>query len=884
MNTGIPIARSILGLARGSAGGSDEVQFTANEADMKPALLHRLGPLLGIVLFGIALWVLREELHQHDYRDVLRQLTGLPAGSLLLALAFTVLSYLTLTAYDVLALRYVDHPLPYGRTAFASFIGYAFSHSLGFSLLTGGSVRYRLYSAWGLSAAEITNVVAFCSLTFWLGFLALGGIAFVLGPLAVPGSVRLPFASVWPLGAAFLAAVASYVAWSSLRTTPFKILGWEFPVLPARLLLPQLAVACLDWALAGGVLYVLLPSAPDLSYPGFLGIYLLATIAGVASQVPGGLGIFESTLLLLLGDTLPAPAVLAALLAYRGVYYLLPLGLAVALLGAYEAAQQQEGLQRVARAVGWGISALAPHLLALGTFVGGAVLLVSGVMPAESRRLAWLQDIVPLPVIEVSHFLGSLSGMGLLLLARGLQLRLDAAYGLAVALLGGGIAFSLLKGLDYEEAAILAVMLCALLPSRQYFYRKASLIQERFTPGWIAAITLVLLGSIGLGLFAYQHVEYSADLWWRFALQGDAPRFLRATVGAIGLAIVVALARLLRPAPPEPGYPGPAELEQARAVIARSLNAAANLALLGDKRLLFSDTGRAFLMYGIQGRCWVALGDPVGPEDERADLVWEFRELCDRHNGWPVFYQVPPKTLPLYLDLGLSPLKLGEEARVALGSFSLEGGRRKGFRTLCHRLEREGWEFAVIPPEQVIPLLPELKTISDAWLAGKQTREKGFSLGFFDPAYLARFPAAVVRRAGRIAAFANIWLSADREELSPDLMRYHPEAPGGTMEYLFIQLMLWGKAEGYRWFGLGMAPLSGLENRALAPLWNRLCALAFRHGEHVYNFQGLRHYKEKFDPEWEPRYLVSPGGLALPIILVDVAALISGGLKGVVAR
>jgi phosphatidylglycerol lysyltransferase len=104
------------------------------------------------------------------------------------------------------------------------------------------------------------------------------------------------------------------------------------------------------------------------------------------------------------------------------------------------------------------------------------------------------------------------------------------------------------------------------------------------------------------------------------------------------------------------------------------------------------------------------------------------------------------------------------------------------------------------------------------------------------------------------------------------------------MDALFLELMLWGREQGYRWFNLGMAPLSGLEERTLAPPWNRAGAWIFRHGEHFYNFQGLRRYKEKFDPVWEPRYLACPGGLALPRVLADIAALIAGGLRGVVGR
>ena len=166
----------------------------------------------------------------------------------------------------------------------------------------------------------------------------------------------------------------------------------------------------------------------------------------------------------------------------------------------------------------------------------------------------------------------------------------------------------------------------------------------------------------------------------------------------------------------------------------------------------------------------------------------------------------------------------------------------------------------------------------------KNTREKGFSLGFFDPSYLKQVPVAVVLNGEQTVAFANIWSGAAKEELSIDLMRFRPEAPPSVMEYLFIQLMLWGKQQGYHWFNLGMAPLAGLEDRTLAPLWNRLGAFIFQHGENFYNFQGLRQYKEKFVPEWRPKYLASPGGLALPQILANLATLISGGVKGIFMR
>ena len=277
------------------------------------------------------------------------------------------------------------------------------------------------------------------------------------------------------------------------------------------------------------------------------------------------------------------------------------------------------------------------------------------------------------------------------------------------------------------------------------------------------------------------------------------------------------------------------------------------------------------------------MGDPLGPAAEREELAWRFRELADEHGAWTVFYEVGAENLPLYVDLGLSVLKIGEEAMVDLTTFSLEGPERRGLRQTQRVLARDGATFEVVPPEQVPALVPQLAEISDTWLAEKRTREKGFSLGRFDTDYVARFPVAIARAEGRIVAFANVWRGGN-SEMSADLMRSVPDAPRSITEYLFIETMLWARAQGYRRFLLGMAPLSGLDSHALAPRWARFGAMLYRHGSQFYNFQGLRSFKDKFDPVWEPRYLASPGGLAFPRILANITTLIAGGWRGVVSK
>jgi phosphatidylglycerol lysyltransferase len=839
--------------------------------------------LLSLAIFAVALWILQHELKAYHYHDIVRQMKILPPWRLLAAFGLTVCSYVAMIGYDLLAVRYVGRILRYVQVALTAFISYAFSNTLSHPLITG-AIRYRLYSVLGLSAIEITQIIVFCAVTLWLGVFFLGGLVFVIAPLEIPSSFHLPFLSVQGLGVVFLFVAGSYLAGVLLYKRRVNFRNWELTLPSPPIAVFQILFSSLDWAFASGTLYVLLPATPELSYPKFLGIFLLAQILGLISQIPGGIGVFETLIILLVKPILPTDAVLGSLVVYRAIYYLFPLAIGIISLSVQEIRQRQLALKRTVDILSQWISPIIPLVFAITTFIGGIILLFSGATPSVHSRLAWLKDVLPLPVIELSHLLGSIAGVGLLILARGLQRRLDGAYMLTLILLGAGSFFSLLKGGDYEEALILFAMLIALWLSRDQFYRQTSLMNQRFTSGWMIAVGGVVACSIWLGFFTHKHMAYSHELWWQFSIHGDAPRFLRASVGAITVILILALVQLFRPAVPKFVHPTPTELEHIRLIVRESPRASAHLALLGDKQFLLSSTNKAFIMYGVEGKSWVAVDDPFGPEEEYPELVWRFRELCDRHDGWPVFHEVSARHLPLYIDQGLTLLKIGEDARVPLANFSFEGSEHRSQRHTVRKLEKEGSTFEILSQEVVPSFLPELRRISDEWLTRKNTSEKRFSLGFFNPEYLVQTPLGIVRQNGKIVAFTNIWLGGQKEELSVDLMRYSSDAPSNVMEYLFVQLMLWGRQEGYTWFSLGMAPLSGIENRIAAPLWNRMGALLFQHGEHFYNFQGLRQYKEKFDPVWKPKYLACPGGLALPRVLANLASLISGGMKGVLTK
>lgn len=833
--------------------------------------------VIGLVVFMAALAVLRIELRALSWHTLVDAALRVPRGRLAAAAALTVLNYLALTGYDLMAFAYAGRRLPRSQIVAASLFAYAVSNAIGFAMLTGASVRYRFYSRWGVTAEELSRVVLAYSITFWLGLFALGGASLLASGEAIAtrfGAAAVVARAGWIL----LLVPVMYVAASALRRQPIRLLRFQLGLPSARLAAGQLVLSSIDWALAGAVLFVLLP-AGALPFITFLGLFLIAILIGMISHVPGGIGVFEGVMVLLLAPYLPSTAVIPALVVFRVIYYLAPLCLALAGLIVDEAWQRRVHVARVANGAGRLTAQLTPPAMAALTFLAGVVLLVSGATPAAPGRLALLHGLLPLGVIEISHFAGSVAGAALLVVSQGLARRLDAAYYLTAGAIVAGMAASLLKGFDYEEATLLLVMLAILWGARPAFDRKAAFLETRFSASWLAALIAAVSASVWLGFFAFQHVAYSNELWWQFELHGEASRFLRASVGASMVLMLLGLARLVRQRPPDAPVPTSTDLDDAARIIAAQGATSPMLVFLRDKSLLFNASRTGFVMYAVQGRSWVALGDPVGPPDQRADLVRLFLERCNDFGGVPVFYEIGASHLHAYADFGLRFVKIGEEARVDLSRFSLEGGAAARYRQAIRRVEKAGATFRVLAAADVAPRLPELREVSDQWLALKSSAEKGFSLGFFNEAYVARFPVAVIECGGRIVAFANIWTAADGGEVSIDLMRYGRDAPPGIMESLIVHIMRWGHQHGYRQFVLGMAPLSGFESSPMASLWNRLGAFIYEHGDALYHFQGLRAFKEKFASAWEPHYLAYPGGLRLPRVLADVSALVAGGYR-----
>ena len=829
----------------------------------------------------LAIWFLDYELRQYNLGQIIEQLSEIPDTYIAVSVLFSFLSYIILTGYDGLGVKYIGEDLSAGRIVRAGFIGYAFSHNIGMALITGGSIRYRIYSSWGFSGIKVTQIVGFSALTLWLGFCAVAGLCLVFATPVLPDDVAIPFDSLRVIGALLLVMVIGYLVASATLKKELTFRDWSFSFPGLTLALKQVVLASVDWIIAAMVLYVLLPEV-GINFFSFVGVFLLAQIIGLFSQVPGGLGVFESVMLLYLSNFMNGPTILGILLVYRIIYYILPLLAAVVVLAYQEYLTNKRKVKEISqKAVDW-IPRVVPHVLSISVFIGGSILLFSGSMPSEVPRMQWLQVFLPLPVIEMSHFLASLIGVGLMVLARSLQRRIEGAYHFTVGLLIFGIIFTLMRGADYEEASILAFMLMVLIPCRGEFHRKTSVMTKGFSPGWVMMISLVFISAIWLGIFSYRNVAYQEDLWWQFTLLGDAPRYLRAMVGVLSFTLIISLIKLLKPKKKLIREPKEHELEKAKEILEEEPRTKPNIVQLGDKELLFSDKRNAFIMYASEGKSLVAMGDPVGPESEVEDLLWMFQDYCEEQDLWPIFYQVRDDYLEWYVDLGLTLMKIGEEARVKLSDFDLEqdNGRYPYLQEQYKKYSESGYTFKIVPREETAGYMDRFRKISDKWIEAKGAGELGFSQGVFNRDYLQNFPMAAVIKDGEVLAFCNIWEGADKYELSFDLLRNDPKVSDDVIDYLLVELILWGKREGYKWFSLGMAPLSGMKDHQHSERWSKVADWVYTYGENFYNFKEVRTYREKFNPEWEPRYLAVPGGWALPGVLKDITNLISGGIKG----
>lgn len=856
--------------------------------------VRRILPL--ILLAGVGYLVVREvgTLDIHRLRAQARSLSGLELAALA---AMGLVSVASMFLYDLLAARWLRLRIPLGRLLRYSWVANTFNNLVGMSGLTGSGIRYLLLTREGATGTEAASWAGMMVLSVPLGLSALIAVTI---PMAPDLTQRMPAIGDWAL---------TLVALFALYLPVFLVLTGS-GVLHRRLLksLPPLGlgfraglvgVSVVDWVLAALTLWLCL-RATGVSVPLdlFIAAFVLSAALGIASMLPGALGVFDGMLLLMLSSQAHHADTLAGLLLFRLVYYLIPWLLGVYFGAGLLTVQSQTLWVRLAQRleryplfgvlrlpVTW-LASLGVRVLAWLTFAAGLMLLLSVASPSLAARAALLNRYLPWSAIEGSTLLSAAIGVLLVGLSRGIASQVRAAYRLTQVLLVSGAVFSLIKGIDYEEAAFLMVVALLLRGRHATFYRESHDLLSRRNLYWLTALGLAM------GLFALVGGLLSTDshLAHVFMRMGytrlHESRFLHSLL-VMALTVMGYLGwTWFRMPAPRLHLPTGRELDEARAFFEKyGGNLFSHMLFTGDKYVYYGADRQVLIQFGIVRNLFVVLGDPVGPDELVDRALHEFREFADRHERVPVFYEVSEQRLHHYHDCGFALFKLGEQALVSLPDFTTSGKRRNDLRSAINRAEREGLTFDILDPPLTDEQWHSLQRVSNAWLADKQGAEKGFSLGSFDRAYLARAPIAVVRQAEEIIAFGSLVPAyGNKRELSVDLMRYLPAAPPGTMDFLFVRLMQYGREQGYEYFNMGMAPLSGVGETRYSRRGERLAALAYKYGTRLYNYSGLRRYKEKFDPLWQSSYLAYPYGRSPEALLLEIAALVAGGYLRVLLK
>lgn len=531
---------------------------------------------------------------------------------------------------------------------------------------------------------------------------------------------------------------------------------------------------------------------------------------------------------------------------------------------------------------------------ALLTGLVGLVNLLSAVTPNLYERNHWLREFLPFEIRATGHIFAALTGFILLALATNLLRRKRVAWLITISLLIISIFSHLLKGWDYEESLLSAVLLIQLILMRHEFTAQSD--RPSIARGFRVLIGALLFtlayGTIGFYLLDGKFSEnfnwgeavvqtlamfFTEDNW------GLQPRTRFGNFFANSIYIIaastftIALVMLLQPVFLR-NSASIKERQKAKEIVENyGCSSLAAFTLLSDKSYFFSPSGRSVIAYVPKGRGAIALGDAIGPVEDRQEAIASFKLFCQRNDWYPAFYQALPNDIDLYKSLGFKVLKIGEEAIINLANFTLQGKAGKNFRPSINRLTKLGYQIAFYPPPIADDLLHQLKSVSDEWLKMVQGSEKRFSLGWFDEAYLRECEIAVVHtHEGEISAFANIVQEYQLNEVTNDMMRHRHSIENGTMDFLFVSMLQHFKEKGYDSFNFGLSALAGVGENPESRRLEKVLHYLYQHLNSFYNFQGLHAYKDKFHPHWEPRYLVYPSLTALPNVVVALIRADSG--------
>ncbi len=831
--------------------------------------------ILIFVIYGIT-----EEAKTVDLAETITIIRSLPITYILLLVSLGLIATSSITLYDFIITKYLDMQIKPLAIFSVSFIASVVNNISGLGGLTGASIRTVFFKK---GAKDIEDIIDY-------NLLLVPSTAIGLAVMALISLIEYKY--ILPVISEYRVLLIALIGFSIYLFIYFFIdkIFYRFKKVERVQLnsdriivkLKLLIASVFEWILAYIVfLTIIRIFDKDISIYGVMGIFILGSIAGIASMLPGGVGSFDLVVLIGLQNIgVPLENIMASLILYRFFYYILPLILGIAFILLVQMMDKDSNIEVLHMERFQGIfdrtSSLTNILLSILVFCSGAVLLISALIPGISARIRLATRLLSFPILQLSHQLSITVGVLLITISKDIAMKVKRAYKFTWWLLILGGVFTFLKGFDYEEAFFMCIVLILLRMSKNSFYRKST----PFDWFWTFIYSIFALAGIIL-YFKLSHIiimDFSKFHYFKELFTREITNFR--FNGLITYSSFVAFL-IIRELTKEKIYRDSRyeALDEERLkefLNNKGGNFMAHLLYLDDKHIYWASSNEVIIGFEVSGSVVIALGDPIGNSKYFGETIEEFEKFVDEYGYKLVFYEVSDEMLPMYHDHGYYFFKLGETALIELEEFDISSSKSRDFRNILRRFERDGYYFEFKYIDDIDDILyKELSSISDEWLGDRS--EIGFSLGFMNRNYLEHSPLAFVRRVDtdEIIAFASLMPKYDNNKsMSLDLMRFKREVPSNTMTFLILNIILSLKENGYKIFNIGMAPLSNVGESSNSHFREKLAHLVFKYGNHIYGFKGLRNYKNKFRPIWVSRYLAYEDLALLPSSIIEATRLI----------
>lgn len=834
--------------------------------------------LLLVLMIGVISFSIGKEIKSINIAETLMLIKSFSVFKILLLIILGLVAVAIITLYDFIIIRYLKLDIKPLNIFTISYVATTINNVSPLGNVAGASIRAIFFKKGDNNTDVLDYNLLFMPAT-GIGLSLLLIVALINYKYITPLYDQYRFLIFAMVG--FLLYLCLYFFIDKLfyifKKTKVDLNNRERNIVKLKLLMSS----TLEW----GVAFILFTTIikhfnQEISPIIILGIFVLSSISGIITMLPGGVGSFD--LIALVGFQyygVSSEHVLAALVVYRVFYYIVPLVVSI----LFTLIVQAQGENTAIRILNTDklkdfinrTSSLTNLLLSILIFLSGTVLLISALFPGVAERVRIASTFLSFPILQWSHQISICIGILLITISRDISMKVKRAYKVTAWLLLLGAIFTFLKGFDYEEAIFLGIVLLLLKASKNSFFRKSMPLD------WFRVIISSIVALVGVVIYMQLsnkiHLDFLTTTSIKELFIKGFTKFKPSGLITYGSFILYLVFKEIAKEKMEND-------ERYEEVDVDKLSSflkeyeggyLTHLGFLHDKHIFWSNTKKVAIIFEKIHNLVFALGDPFGDLEYFGEAVDEFHGFIDEYGYKSIYYQASDKLLSKYHEHGYYFFKLGEMGLVNLDEFDISSSKSRDFRNVLSRFKRDGYNFTLIKPSKIEEnMYNSLLAISDEWLKGRN--ELGFSVGFMNREYIETSPLAIVQEieTGEIIAFATLMPKYDKNSISIDLMRFKEDVPKNSMNFLIVSLMEALKNEGYRTFNLGMAPLSNVGINQYSHYREKLAHIVYKYGKEVYNFGGLRSFKEKFDPQWESRYLIYEDLSMLPASLIEATILI----------